>query len=122
MQLDLDKIIDEQLLPWEFSITVGGATYATRPLVVADVGTLQQLVANSDKAVDRLASAVAGLFVAPGPDASTWRMEALLGVIQAVLAYWQSSAEKNSRSLSAIVGAEMGKLLTPGDSTRPSGK
>lgn len=118
MQLDLDKIIDEQLLPWDFSITVGGASYATRPLVVADVGTLQQLVANADMSLDRLGMAVAGLFVSPGPDVSPWRMEALLGVIQAVLAYWQSSAEKNSRSLSAIVGAEMGRLLTPGDSTR----
>lgn len=118
MQLDLDKIIDEQLLPWDFSLKVNDLWYATRPLAVADVGTLQHLVADADKTVDRLAAAVAGLFVSPAPDVGKWRMEALLGAIQGILAYWQSSAEKNLGSLSAIVGAEMGRLLTPGDSTR----
>ena len=97
MELDLDQILEKQVLPWDLTIKMKGVTYTTRPLILADVASLQKVISNSDKNADGAKAVVASLFVDPKPDVGAWTMDQTVGAVKAILSYWQRSSEKNSR-------------------------
>jgi hypothetical protein len=117
MELNIDELILREVLPWEFSLRVGGQSWATRPLVIADVARLQRLLREADSSVEAARGAVAEFFAEPRPDVSAWSMDQMLAAVKAVLVYWQKSAEKNSASISGGVEAEVVRMLMPGNST-----
>ena len=115
MELDIDTLLQEEPL----KIKVGGKSYLTRPIVLADVAWLQKVVSSADKDVEPIRKLVGGFFADPRPDCAQWTMTQTLATIKGLLLYWKRNAEKNCESVSAKVEAEMDRLMS-GSSTPPS--
>ena len=119
MQIDIDRILEEDVLGWNLSLTIAKRQYIVRPIVLADVARLQKVLAESDKNIGATQKMVEGFFADPKPDSSQWTMRQLLAAMKAVMVYWQKSAEKNLESASIKVEAQVNRLMS-GSSTPPS--
>lgn len=107
MELDTDQIVDS-VLPWDLRIRIAGASYPTRPLLLADVAALQAAL-ESTKHGD-LVDAVVSLLSPGGADAMTagsWRLEKVIAAVAGILGYWKRQVQKNSPAIVAKVQAAM---------------
>ena len=119
MELDIDKILNEDVFEWTLTLKVAGKGWPVRPLVLADIARLQTVIGNADKSVLGMQKMVEGFFADPKPDVSKWSMRQSLAAVKAILVYWQKSAEKNSESVSTKVEAAV-VLWMSGSSMPPS--
>lgn len=124
MKLNMDELID----PWNFSVTIGGVDYATRPVTLADLSALEQIEAiekikagNIAEVLTPAKAFVESLFdgkeIPPFPGAAT---EWVPLVLAHLIAYLTERAKKNALAL-AKTGAVLGTAVSaPPASSSPS--
>jgi hypothetical protein len=100
MEISIETYV-EKLLPWDFSVKVGGVVYQTRPLTMGDVLLIEDLEKKKGTvaAMQTMADVVQSLFVAPAPDVATWPFEAFMAVLVAVMTYWKEQTKKNMQAI-----------------------
>lgn len=110
MQIDIDAILKaeeaaiDQVLPWDFSVKVGGRDHKARPITVGE------LVALSDPARSgnaRITAIMESIFSPPLPkDLSPEQKGAVLTAVMAA-----ATAKKNERIGRAVLRAAIGRTL-----------
>jgi hypothetical protein len=105
MNLDLDSYI-ETLFPWDFSVTVRGVSYPTRPLTIGDLLAIENIQAAARlpdaggdaalKMIRDLRDRVVSFFPGEKPDVDAWQPATLTAVIGQITRYWSEFAKKNA--------------------------
>lgn len=112
MNINLDEMIakaEAQVLPWDLTITLGGRTYATRPITVAELGALKEIGGRSEAEQRKL---VASLLITGGTPERTrladLSIDQVGAIAVAVLAYFGGRVKKKSLAVANDVLAAMG--------------
>lgn len=116
--LDLNAAVVQAVLPWEFSLTVNGQTYATRTPTVAQLAIMQSIDGKPDEEVR---SFVTGLFAEPLPHVDQWEGELVGAAIIAILGYFAEWSKKKSQRLLAHVSAFAAAEITGTTAAKTSG-
>lgn len=98
MQVNLTQMLD----PWDFSITLGELTYATRPLTVADLAFIDEIKGQDVAAVlGRAKQFIESLFVGEAPAFHGCTHEWVVIVLAKLMEYIDQRAKKNTGVLRA---------------------
>ena len=118
MDINLNRAL-AGLLPWDLTLTVGGAELSARPPTLGDVAHAAAGDAAPGHDVGELAALVSRML--GGADPSALRLEQLLAVLHAVLEHWRRRSRENSQAIAPVVAAAVAaaKSSTPGSSTPP---
>lgn len=119
MDLNLDQYV-QRLFPWEFTVTLGGRTYTTRPLTIGDLLEVESIQteaaqapsANKGKSdaglriIRRMRDLIGSWFDASAkPDLETLMPDAMLAILRGAIAYWQDFTKKNAALRQAATAA-----------------
>jgi hypothetical protein len=119
MKLDIDQIL-EHIAPWDFSVKIGGETYATRRPSIAELGALSNV---AGKTVDQLAELIGSLFVVPPP--IRWELPVLMAFLGGFTEYFSATTQKKELSADVQTTADQMarqqvKAALSGSSSPPS--
>ena len=115
MHIDLD----ESLLPWDLTLTIGKVTHVTKPVSLEDIGVLMAAMADKQQTTQGLLEAVGRLFVTKPAKIATWQPAVILGVAKAVCDYFAKQMAKNSQAIAATVDAAMASASETSGSSTP---
>lgn len=103
MNFNLDEAIAiNEVLPWDFSISIGGTSHSVRPLLNKDVIRLKTI---EELPVEKQYESIAGLFESPPPAVDQWNDAQATAAIAAIIGYVNGRAAKNFRRIVAQVSA-----------------
>jgi hypothetical protein len=88
VNLDIDQIV-QHLLPWEFTVTAGGKTWATRRPSIGELGAMQNI---SGKKIADLELLLDSFFVEP--PGIRWDLEKVKAFFEGYLTYFNLHAQK----------------------------
>lgn len=92
MQFDLDDAV-QQFLPWDFSVTIGGVKYPTRPVTLGEMFAMSSLGADEGG----LRSLILGFFACDDkPQIAQWTMDQVQALIAGIQEYAADRAKKNA--------------------------
>ena len=106
MQISIESYL-EKLMPWEFTVKYQQQVYTVRPLTIGDMMLIEAIGASGmdGKSVEKIQEVVQSLFVAPAPDVSPWRIEALMVVLTNVVTYFRDITKKNAEVIAMKIEA-----------------
>jgi hypothetical protein len=122
MQLDLDAILSN-VLPWDFTVKLGGKVYQTRPPTVAEAVQLDKAFRANNG--DQIRVAVASIFggtASGAPDFDQHAPGAASAVAHGLIEYWKEHIRKNSQAIAPAVKAAMEKLIASSSVPATSGQ
>jgi hypothetical protein len=114
INLNIDEIL-QHVLPWQFSVTIGGVEHFTRRPSIGELGAMQAV---TGKKIEEIEALLNSLFTV-NPQVR-WDLATAMVFLEGYLEYFRLHSEKKSQEAAGKIVSGMAKVAIQGKWNPPS--